>query len=126
MSKTVVIETGSGSSEQLAALKQYAAQFVAGNVTLKRLVLCVDTELSATELSQEVEEKTGFTPLRVYGGFETYEAVSITGGFADDSYTEDEIRDAWQYIHDTGLCTQLEGFYGRRIAQLIDQEFIEQ
>ena len=35
--------------------------------------------------------------------------------------TENEIIDAWQLLIDTGLCWQLQGFYGRGARSMIAQ-----
>lgn len=50
------------------------------------------------------------TPLR---------AVELAEGFGDPGESEDEIREAWQYLHDTGLAYQLQGWFGRTAQQLI-------
>jgi hypothetical protein len=39
--------------------------------------------------------------------------------------TETEQLAAWQYISDTGLWRHLEGWYGRRVSDLIDDGIIE-
>jgi hypothetical protein len=45
--------------------------------------------------------------------------------FFGEEFTEDEILEAWQFLVDTGLAWQLQGFYGRQAAQLIHAGLIE-
>jgi hypothetical protein len=53
-----------------------------------------------------------------------YTAVGIAEGFID-AESEDQYFAAWQYLVDTGLAWQLQGFFGRTAAALIDQGLIE-
>ena len=46
------------------------------------------------------------------------DAVGIIEGF-DGPATEEEQLEAWQYLVDTGLCWQLQGWYGRQARDLI-------
>jgi hypothetical protein len=39
--------------------------------------------------------------------------------------TEEEVLEAWQRLVDTGVCWQLQGFYGRTAASLIEQGVIQ-
>lgn len=39
----------------------------------------------------------------------TFEAIEIAEGL-DDTAQPDDIIEAWQYLHDTGLAYQLQGF----------------
>ena len=48
-----------------------------------------------------------------------FEAVQIAEGL-DDTAQPDDVIDAWQYLHDTGLAYQLQGFFGRTCAQLLE------
>lgn len=48
-----------------------------------------------------------------------YTAIGLAEGFID-SEDQDEIIEAWQHLIDTGLCWQLQGFFGRTARQLID------
>jgi len=48
-----------------------------------------------------------------------YSAVMIAEGVEDA--TEEERLDAWQYLIDTGLCWQLQGWFGRTASDLIAQ-----
>ena len=48
-----------------------------------------------------------------------YQAIGIAEGFieCDD---EEKIVEAWQHLIDTGLCWQLQGWFGRNAARLIE------
>ena len=50
-----------------------------------------------------------------------YRAVSIAEGFAEDmdTITEEEEIEVWQYLHDTGLAYNLQGWFGRTAQGLI-------
>ena len=48
-----------------------------------------------------------------------YEAVGLAEGFIEG--TEEEVINAWQYLLDTGLCWQLQGFFGRTAKALIEE-----
>ncbi len=47
-----------------------------------------------------------------------YEAIGIAEGFieCDD---EERVIEAWQHLIDTGLCWQLQGWFGRQASILI-------
>jgi len=51
-----------------------------------------------------------------------YDAVGIAEGFIEAP--EDEIIQAWQYLHDSGLAYQLQGWFGRTAQQLINEGII--
>ena len=51
-----------------------------------------------------------------------YEAVGLAEGFIEG--TEEEVINAWQYLVDTGLAWQLQGFFGRTANSLIEQGII--
>ena len=38
-----------------------------------------------------------------------------------DEGSEDEVREAWQHLHDTGLAYRLQGWFGRMAQALIQQ-----
>lgn len=48
---------------------------------------------------------------------DSYSAVMIAEGV--ESATEEEQLEAWQYLIDTGLCWQLQGWFGRTARDLI-------
>jgi hypothetical protein len=51
---------------------------------------------------------------------DSYTATGIAEGFIECE-SEDQYIQAWQHLIDTGLCWQLQGFFGRTAKQLIDQ-----
>lgn len=55
--------------------------------------------------------------------FNGYKAISIAEGFAEFTNHEIEIE-AWASIGQLGLHRTLQGFFGRSLQSLIDQEFL--
>jgi hypothetical protein len=51
-----------------------------------------------------------------------FDAIAIIEGIEDSSI--DEQIQAWQSLVDSGLVWQLQGWYGRTAAQLIEQGLI--
>ena len=51
-----------------------------------------------------------------------YLATGLAEGFEEG--TEKEIIAAWQYLHDTRLAYQLQGWFGRTAQQLIKEGII--
>ena len=49
-----------------------------------------------------------------------YEAVGLAEGFIEPD-DEEHVLEAWQYLIDGGLAWQLQGFFGRTAASLIEQ-----
>jgi len=49
----------------------------------------------------------------------SYRAVALAEGFEEGS--QDEVIQAWQFLIDSGLAWQLQGFFGRTASQLIEQ-----
>ena len=48
-----------------------------------------------------------------------YEAVAIAEGF-EEATSQDQIIEAWQHLINTGLAWQLQGWFGRTAAALIE------
>ena len=54
---------------------------------------------------------------------DSYLATGLAEGF--EQGTEQEIIAAWQYLHDTGLAYQLQGWFGRTAQELIKNKIIK-
>ena len=52
-----------------------------------------------------------------------YLAVGLAEGF-EDAESEEQIIEAWQHLHDTGLAYRLQGWFGRTAQRLIAQGVI--
>ena len=56
----------------------------------------------------------------------TYLACAIAEGFCEgEGASQDDQIEAWQYLLDSGLCWQLQGWYGRTAKDLIEQGYIK-
>jgi hypothetical protein len=55
----------------------------------------------------------------------SYDAVGIAEGFIECD-SEEQVLEAWQYLHDTRLGYQLQGFFGRTLNQLISEGLINE
>ena len=53
-----------------------------------------------------------------------YLAVGIAEGFEEPA-NEEQVIQAWQHLVDTGLAWQLQGWFGRRTKDLIEQGLIK-
>ena len=51
---------------------------------------------------------------------DSYTAVGLAEGFIE-AQSEDEVIQAWQYLIDTGMAWNLQGWFGRTARDLIDQ-----
>ena len=56
---------------------------------------------------------------------DNFTAVGIAEGFVA-AENEDQVAEAWQHLHDTGLAYQLQGWFGRTAAALIEHGVISQ
>jgi hypothetical protein len=54
---------------------------------------------------------------------DSYTAVGLAEGFIE-AESDEQVIEAWQYLVDTGLAWQLQGFFGRTAAALIEQGVI--
>ena len=54
---------------------------------------------------------------------DTFTAVGIAEGFIE-AETSEEVFAAWQYLVDTGLAWQLQGWFGRTAQRLIEDGII--
>jgi hypothetical protein len=50
----------------------------------------------------------------------SYNAVGIAEGFIE-AESEDQVIEAWQFLVDSGLAWQLQGFFGRTATDLIQR-----
>jgi len=50
---------------------------------------------------------------------DTFTATMIAEG-VEEAESEEQFIEAWQMLIDTGLCWQLQGFFGRTATQLIE------
>jgi hypothetical protein len=61
-----------------------------------------------------------------YNSLTPYMATAIAEGFCEgEDATEEQQRDAWQYLHDTRLAYSLQGWFGRAAHDLIERGIIE-
>ncbi len=55
---------------------------------------------------------------------DTYTAVGLAEGFIE-AESEQQVIEAWQYLHDTGIAYQLQGWFGRTAQHLLNLGVIE-
>lgn len=56
---------------------------------------------------------------------DNYTAVGLAEGFIE-AESEEQIIEAWQHLHDTGLAYTLQGWFGRQAQFLIEEGIIQQ
>ena len=54
---------------------------------------------------------------------DSYTAVGLAEGFIEAD-SEEQVIEAWQYLHDTRMAYQLQGFFGRTAQQLLAEGII--
>lgn len=54
----------------------------------------------------------------------SFDAIGIAEGFIQPE-SEDQVIEAWQYLVNTGLAWQLQGWFGRTAQALIEQGIID-
>ena len=54
---------------------------------------------------------------------DSFTAVGLAEGFIEAD-SEEQVLEAWQYLVDTGLAWQLQGWFGRTAHHLIQEGFI--
>lgn len=54
---------------------------------------------------------------------DTYKATGIAEGFIPVE-SENQVIEAWQYLHDTKIGYKLQGFFGRQLTELIEKGII--
>ena len=54
---------------------------------------------------------------------DSYQAIGLAEGFIE-AESEDQVIEAWQYLHDTRIGYGLQGFFGRTLNQLLDEGII--
>lgn len=54
---------------------------------------------------------------------DNFTAVGLAEGFIE-AESEEQVLEAWQYLVDTGIAWQLQGFFGRTAHALIEQGLI--
>ena len=54
---------------------------------------------------------------------DSYNAIGLAEGFIE-AESEEQVIEAWQYLHDTRIGYGLQGFFGRTLQQLLDEGII--
>ena len=53
-----------------------------------------------------------------------FEATGLAEGFIA-AESEEQVIDAWQHLHDTGLAYKLQGWFGRTAQELLKRGIIQ-
>tara|TARA_R100000654_G_scaffold61017_1_gene87881 strand:+ start:1340 stop:1513 length:174 start_codon:yes stop_codon:yes gene_type:complete len=56
---------------------------------------------------------------------DNYTAVGLAEGFIK-AESKEQLIEAWQYLHDTNLAYQLQGWFGRTATNLISEGIIKE
>lgn len=56
---------------------------------------------------------------------DNYTAVGLAEGFIE-AESKEQVIEAWQYLHDTKLAYNLQGWFGRTAIDLINQGVIKE
>lgn len=54
---------------------------------------------------------------------DNYTAIGLAEGFIE-AESEEQVIEAWQYLHDTRIGYGLQGFFGRTLNQLLNEGII--
>ena len=54
-----------------------------------------------------------------------YLAIGIAEGF-EQAESEEQVLEAWQYLHDTGLAYSMQGWFGRTAKSLLERGLIKE
>ena len=54
---------------------------------------------------------------------DNFTAVGLAEGFVE-AESEEQVIEAWQHLHNTGLAYQLQGWFGRTAKSLLEQGII--
>ena len=54
---------------------------------------------------------------------DSYTATGLAEGFIE-AESEEQVIEAWQHLHDTGLAYKLQGWFGRNAQHLIKEGII--
>lgn len=77
------------------------------------------TEVVIHKTKKEIQESPDYKAL------DNYMAVAIAEGFCEGEDANDTQRQAaWQYLHDTGMAYNLQGWFGRSAKDLISRGVI--
>jgi hypothetical protein len=55
---------------------------------------------------------------------DNFTAVGLAEGFVE-AESKEQVIEAWQHLHDTGLAYQLQGWFGRTAKSLLEQGIIK-
>ena len=56
---------------------------------------------------------------------DTFTATGLAEGFIE-AESEEQVIEAWQHLHDTGVAYQLQGWFGRTATALIERGIINE